>query len=227
MTKITRSRYVCQSIISHSKKVAIVGGGKLSKKSLPEIIKSDYIIGVDRGACWLIANSVIPDIAIGDFDSVSSKELEEIKKRIKMIKKYPSEKNATDMELAVEHALSLLPMEVAIYGAIGSRIDHTMGDIYLLERLLEKGIPAVIRDSNNEARVVSSRLVLKKEPRHRFVSVLPITETIEVTLTGFLYDVSRTLIRRGQTLGVSNEIRKKNALIEVHRGKALVIRSRD
>ncbi len=210
--------------MNHPKTVAVVGGGRLSKQFLPEIIKSNYVIGVDRGAYWLITNGITPNIAIGDFDSVSLKELEEIKKRVKMVKKYPSEKDATDMELAIDHAILLKPQHVTIYGSIGTRLDHTIGNIHLLERLHGVG---VIRDQSNEVRIATSRLTLRKEVRYPYVSVLPISETIEVSLTGFLYDVSHALIRRGQTLGISNEIRGDEATIEVHNGKALVIQSRD
>ena len=207
-----------------NKHIGIVGGGTVSDTFLPEIQKADYIIGVDHGAAWLIVHGITPNIAIGDFDSVSSKELEEIKKRVKIVKKYSSEKDFTDMELAVDHAISLHPNEVIIYGAIGSRLDHTMGNIHLLEMLNEKG---VIRDENNEVRVVSGQFVLKKEPRYPYVSVLPVSDSIEISLTGFLYDASNALIRRGQTLGISNEIREDQATINVHRGRALVVRSRD
>ncbi|MBI4066445.1 thiamine diphosphokinase, partial [Candidatus Gottesmanbacteria bacterium] len=86
--------------------VAIVGAGKLLKQFLPEIIKRDYVIGVDRGAYWLIANNIIPDIAIGDFDSVNPRELRVIKQKVKRTEEYPREKDATDMELAVEHTIS-------------------------------------------------------------------------------------------------------------------------
>ena len=213
--------------MKHTNIIAIIGGGRLSKRFLQEIIKSNYVIGVDRGAYWLITNSAIPNIAIGDFDSVSSKELEEIKKRVKTIIKYPLEKDATDMELAAQHAISLHPKEVVMYGATGRRLDHTVGNIHLLERLLEKGISGVIRDSNNEVRITSGKITIGKDARYGYVSLLPITETVEVTLIGFLYDVSHALIRRGQTLGISNEIRAEKATIEVHQGKALVIGSRD
>lgn len=205
-------------------RIVIVAGGILEKTLLEEIQSARYVIGVDWGAYWLITNSVIPDIAIGDFDSVNHKEFQLIKQRVKEVKEYPKEKDFTDTELAVEHALSLHPTEVIIYGAIGSRLDHTMGNMQLLETLNEIGI---IRDSNNEVRIVSGRLVLKKDQRDRYVSLLPITETIEVTLTGFIYDISKTIIHRGHTLGISNEIREDKAVIEVHRGKTLVIRSQD
>lgn len=205
-------------------RIVIVANGKVSKSLLKDMRQSDFVIGVDRGAYWLVKNSVVPNIAIGDFDSVNVREFEDIKKRVKRVEEHPKEKDATDMELAVEYALSLHQKEVIIYGAIGSRLDHTMGNIHLLDRLGDIG---VVRDANNEVRLVSGRLAVQKNSRYRYVSILPLTETIDVTLTGFLYDVSRARIRRGQTLGVSNEIRADKATIEVHRGKALVIRSRD
>lgn len=204
--------------------VAIVGCGVLEKSLIREIKSAKYVIGVDRGAYWLVRQSIVPNIAIGDFDSVSAREFQTIKNKVKRIERYPKEKDATDMELAVKHALSLHPKEVIIYGAIGSRLDHTMGNVHLLERLGDIG---VIRDANNEVCLVSGRLVLQKNSRYRYVSVLPFTETVELTLTGFLYTVSHARIRRSQTLGVSNEIRENQAIIDVHRGKALVMRSRD
>lgn len=208
-------------------KIAIVANGKLSKSFLNNIRRVDYVIGVDRGAYWLITNDVTPDIAIGDFDSVSTTELRVIRQKAKRIEEHPKEKDFTDTELAVDHALSLKPKEVVIFGAIGRRLDHTLGNVYLLEKISEQGIAGIIRDRNNEVRIVSGRLLLNREPRYRYVSLLPITEVIEVSLTGFLYDVSRALIRRGETLGVSNEIKEKEAVIEIHCGKALVVRSRD
>ncbi|MEK9143426.1 MAG: thiamine diphosphokinase [Patescibacteria group bacterium] len=203
---------------------AIVGGGKLLKRFLAEIVKSNYIIGVDRGAYWLIGNSVIPNIVIGDFDSVNAREFQMIKHKVKRVKEYPKKKNFTDMELAVDHAISLHPKEVIIYGSIGSRLDHTIGNIQLLERLHDVG---VIRDRNNEVRIISGRTTVRKDARYQYISLLPITETIEVSLIGFLYDVSHARIRRGQTLGISNEIREDEATINIHSGKALVIWSRD
>ncbi len=209
------------------KTIAIVGGGTLSKQFLSEIIKSDYIIGVDRGAFWLIDHNVLPDISIGDFDSVTAEELRMIKQKCQHIEKHPKKKNETDMEIAVKHAMGMHPKEVKIYGAVGDRLDHTLVNVQLLERLHGKAITGVIRDEHNEVRMVDSLFIMKKENRFRYVSILPVTETVEISLTGFVYNLSRVLIRRGQTLGVSNEIREDEATIDVCKGKAIIIRSRD
>lgn len=208
-------------------RVTIVGGGNLSKKLLSEIIANHYIIGVDRGAYWLINNGIIPDMAIGDFDSVTGRELRIIKQKCKQVDIFPKKKNKTDMELAVEHSIGTHVKEVTIYGAVGDRLDHTMANIHLLEQLDDKGIAGAIRDERNEVRIVTSQLTVKKDARFQYVSILPATEAVEVTLTGFAYDLSHAIIHRGQTIGISNEIRGNEGTIEVHQGKALVIRSRD
>jgi len=210
--------------MKHANIITIIGGGRLSKKFLPEIIKSNYIIGVDRGTYWLIINGVTPNIAIGDFDSVNAREFQMIKNKVKRVKEYPKRKNFTDMELAVNYAMTLLPKEVVLYGGIGKRLDHTMGNIRLLEMLHEKG---VIRDLNNEVRITSGKITIGKNARYGYVSLLPLCESIEISLFGFLYDVKHAIILSGQTLGISNEICENQATIEVHRGKAIVIQSRD
>lgn len=207
--------------------ISIVAGGRLFTDFFKAIRTSDYAIGVDRGAYWLISNNIIPDVAIGDFDSVTTSEFQMIKEKANRIDKYSKKKDFTDMELAVEHAITLRPKELVIYGSIGTRFDHTMGNVFLLERLNKAGIAGVIRDRNNEVRIVSNHITVRKETRYPYISLLPITETIEVTLKGFAYDVSHALIRRGQTLGISNELRQDEGIIEVHEGKALLIQSRD
>lgn len=213
--------------MKHFNTIVIVGGGKVSTSVLSDVRESDYVIGVDHGAAWLLGHRVIPDIAIGDFDSVSDWQMQIIKRQSKRMDIYPKKKNKTDMELAIEYAIGLHPKEVTIYGAIGDRLDHTMANIHLLEKLLENGIAGVIRDESNEVRIVTSQLKVKKEARFPYVSILPVTEAVEVTLDGFAYDLSHTIIHRGQTIGISNEIREDEATIEVHSGKALMIRSRD
>lgn len=204
--------------------IAIVAGGKLAKQFLPDIAHGDYVIGVDRGAYWLIRNGIVPDVAIGDFDSVRSSELRAIKQKVKRVKIYPKAKDYTDTELALTHAIKLRPREVVIYGAAGSRLDHVMATVYLLEKLGGKGL---IRDERNEVRLVCGQMTVLNDARYRYVSLLPVDEEIEVTLKGFHYNVSRAVIGRGVTRGVSNELTGEKGTITLHRGRALVIRSRD
>ena len=210
------------------KSIAIVAGGALDRSVLLRIRKADHIIGVDRGAYWLITQGIVPDVAVGDFDSVTKKELLVIKKKAHRVLSHPAHpKYATDLELAVEYAQTLKPKEVGIFGAIGTRFDHTWAGIQLLQKLSSHNIYGYIVDNFNEIYIVRRKVRLKPVKAFRYVSIFPIGEKATVTLTGFHYNISRREFVRGSTLGVSNEIVASSARVIVHDGTVLLIRSRD
>lgn len=208
------------------KRIAIVGSGTLSEQFLKAIRKNDFIIGVDRGAAWLLDHGITPQVAIGDFDSVTKKELAQIKKSIQTVKLYPADKDFTDMELAVQYALKEKPGEVVIYGGSGTRADHTLGTFHLLEHFLNAGIAGRLIDEHNEVRLVAGMQKMQKGS-FQYISVLPFSESATISLTGFLYEVSRLPLKRGQTRGISNEFAKSKGIIDVHEGIVWVIQSRD
>ena len=193
-----------------------------------EIRENDVIIGVDRAAYWLITKGIIPDVAIGDFDSVTEHELTVIKQKVKTIKQYKPEKNFTDTELALRYAFRLHPTSIIFFGGSGSRLDHTIGTLQLLEQSKKRGILAVFCDEHNEVVLVDrGRTILNKREGYRYVSVLPVTASIEITLSKFKYEIDHLTIRRGKTRGISNEFVGNVAEITLHNGKALVVQSRD
>lgn len=212
--------------MKHLSTIAIVGSGTLSEQFLKAIRKNDFIIGVDRGAAWLLEHGVTPHVAIGDFDSVNQKELSRIKKLIKHVEMYQAEKDFTDMELAVQYALKEKPGEVIIYGGSGTRADHTLGTFHLLEHFLRAGIAARLMDEHNEVCLVSGKQAVQKGG-FRYISILPFSESATISLSGFLYEVSRLPLTRSMTRGISNEFAKNQGTIDVHEGIVWVIQSKD
>jgi thiamine pyrophosphokinase len=209
-------------------RIIIVCNGNLYPQIITEIQKSDFVIGVDRAAYWLIEHGVIPSVAIGDFDSTSRGELNKISTVVPTFKKYSPEKDFTDTELAVKFAIKQKPSSITIYGGTGTRLDHEIGTLHLLERCYKLGIPAIFRDETNEAKVVGrGRTILEKREGSRYVSVVPITNSIQITLEHFKYEIAKKIIIRGQTVGISNEFTNGQATIFIHRGLAFVIQSRD
>ena len=208
--------------------VCIVANGRLSNDFVGEMRKNDVVIGVDRAAYWLITHGIIPDVAIGDFDSVTESELAVINQKVKIVKRYKSEKDFTDTELALRYAFGLHPTSIIFFGGSGSRLDHTMGTLQLLEQSKKRGILAVFCDEHNEVMLQGrGRTILKKREGYRYVSVVPITHTIQISLSKLKYNVTNKVIYRGQTIGISNEFVGKEAEITLLRGKALIIQSRD
>lgn len=208
---------------TNTSKVSIVAGGILADSLLPAITQGNTIIGVDRGAAWLLEHGVIPDIAVGDFDSVTVYELQAIQKKVPRIEQHPAEKNETDLELALSIAQTYQPNEIIIYGSTGFRLDHTIASLFLLESLPQ--VKIIIRDENNSIQLVTHEARIQKN--HTFFSVLPITSRAEVSITGAKYPLRHFTMHRQKSLGVSNEVVSKQARVRVHSGKVLVIESTD
>lgn len=205
------------------KSIAIFASGMPPNK----VMKADIFIGVDRGALWLIKQGITPDIAIGDFDSVTKSEKRIIHDTAKKYVEYSPKKDATDLELAINEAILLRPREVTIYGALGGRFDHEMGAIQMLLKLESHNILGQIVDNLNQIMIVRRKITLGKDRKYRYVSVIPIGSDTTVTLKGFEYDVKNKKITVDSSLGISNEIVSKRATITVHKGLIMVVQSQD
>lgn len=205
------------------KTIIIVAGGTPPKRVVP----ANFIIGVDQGALWLLRHGMTPDVAIGDFDSVTKKQKKYIHDHVKKYIEYPPQKDETDLELAAFQAIKQKPKEVWIYGAIGTRFDHVIGGIQVLLKLASYNICGYLVDKTNEIQIVRRELTLKRLRALPYVSIFPIGEKAIVSLSGFHYNVSHRIFRSGSTHGVSNEITGRTAQVLVHTGEIFLIRSRD
>ena len=109
-------------------KIALFAGGTIDNFQMD----FDLFIGVDRGSLLLIEQGICPDLAVGDFDSVSEKELALIYSQSKEVLQAQPEKDDTDLELAVKAVFARYPqVQVTIFGALGGRLDHTLANIFL------------------------------------------------------------------------------------------------
>src|SRR5690606_21968258 len=94
---------------------------------------------------------IVPDLAVGDFDSVNEEEWKEISSHLTDIHRFQPEKDETDMELAISLSLKKNPSIVRIFGATGGRLDHFMTNALLLSKYQEefRNIHFEIVDSQN------------------------------------------------------------------------------
>ena len=207
----------------------VISSGYISDyKRLEDMIKeSDFIICADGGTNHVINIDYRPNLIIGDLDSIYKETLKIIKDENIEILKYPSNKGKTDTELALEYLIEKNFDDITLMGVTGNRQDHTQGNIYLLNRLLDKGINGKIVDDNNIIYLVKDYLEIQ-DTKNTFVSIIPITEKgIIITLKGFLYPLQEEKIEFSSTLGISNKIIEDIAKIKIHKGKALVFVSKD
>lgn len=210
------------------KTALIVGNGEETAKRIIENIKYDYLICADGGLEKVSNYGIIPDIIIGDFDSVDGNVLKQYESKIP-VKKFPSEKDFTDMELAVELAISKGYKNIILTGASGSRLDHTLGNILLMEKYFKNGVSISIIDNNNEMKIISDNAELFIEYKEGYyISIIPITESIQgLCLEGFKYNLDNVDVKRGSTLCISNQIKDNKGKITLRKGRAIVIISKD
>jgi len=214
---------------SSTERAIIFSGGRLGEWALNLVAPGDYLIGADRGAEFLVRHGRAPDLALGDFDSVTDDEMRRIAEEAKLLLACDAvDKDWTDTELALREALDRGFKSIMAVGVLGTRFDHGLGNVHLLRQAHERGATLTLADEHNEIRLCSGRLRLESDPRFPYVSLLPLSlEVTGVTLRGFRYPLQDAVLKLGWSLGVSNVLEDEYGTIDIASGLLLVIRSRD
>ncbi len=202
----------------------IVAGGP---KALLPYLKDqqvDYWVGCDRGSLYILEAGLPLFQAIGDFDSVSEEERQQIKRQATHMHVFPVDKDDSDLELAVK-SLSKQPEDTLIlYGVTGGRLDHTLVNIALLKRLVKQGITAKMMDLYHTIDIYLPGVHQLQLDPARYVSILPATEkVVGVTLAGFKYPLVDATLEEGSSLTLSNHLLSTNGSISFKEGILIVI----
>ncbi len=129
------------------KKVAVIFNGIEPKGCALSVLKNykyDFVIVADGGYNFSVKNQIKIHCLVGDFDSCSK---DNIADNIKIIT-YPSEKDATDGELVADYLIEQGFTAVDIFGGEGGRIDHFLGNLNVLYRLLKSNVTAKMINNN-------------------------------------------------------------------------------
>lgn len=211
----------------------IVSGGEATDEFVEGVIKRggyDVILAADSGMDFLYRTKILPDIIVGDFDSVDPEVLEFFREHEEIdICALNPVKDDTDTEFAIREAIRRGAHEITIIGGTGTRLDHVLGNISLLGIGLEEDVRMELLDANNRIRMTDHSVVLKKKQQYgKYLSLLPYSEKVTgVTLRGVKYPLDNYTMGGFNSLGISNEIVDEEASIELKSGRLLVIESRD
>lgn len=213
-------------------RILIITGGRIDEDFLSLLLRSsqfDRIIVADHGLTTADRLNIPLDFIVGDFDSVSEEVLLKYQKLSTPIETFPTEKDKTDTQIAVELALMHNPSELVIVGATGSRLDHVLANIHLLMLPMQLDIKACILDTNNKIYLKKESFIITKTSQYgAFVSLLPFTEQVSgISLKGFKYPLNNVTLSAGSSLGISNEIQDEIARVELSKGILIVIEAKD
>lgn len=207
----------------------IISSGKINDYDLLKelIYENDYIVCADGGLDHIMQIDKIPNIVLGDLDSISDLGIEYISDKNIEIEKFPSIKDNTDTELAIMHLVHKGIDDITLIGGTGTRLDHTLANIFLLRRFNKDGVVFRVVDENNVINYLTDSISIEGR-ENRFISIVPLNkEGIVISLIGFKYPLEDKYIEFSSTLGISNEIIDHKGMVIIHQGEALVFESID
>ena len=203
------------------RRCVIVGGADISNydRIIAHIKSDDFVIFCDSGLKHMEKLAVKPSLIVGDFDSHENPRLD-----VETIV-LPCEKDDTDTVFAVKEAIKRGYKEFLLIGVIGARLDHTLGNVYILEYLDQLGYKGRIVDDFSDMELVKDTPVLIDDS-YSYFSVLNITGTLQdITIENAKYPLQNAAIQSGHQYGISNEVLKgKTASVRINVGKGLLIR---
>jgi len=203
-------------------KTAIFANGEIQDYEFIQQLNYDYIIACDGGLRHCHRLNIMPNYIIGDLDSVSVEILNDYQNV--PVKKFPPEKDYTDLELAIIHARESGTTHLEILGGFGGRFDHQLANVHVLA---QAKLPTIMRDENTYLQVIDDNCSLHRDDGI-LVSLIPLTTTVKRVLTkGLKYPLNGENMSVGFAIGVSNEIIGKQAEVCIEGGLLVVIQIRD
>ncbi|MGN1411817.1 MAG: thiamine diphosphokinase [Oscillospiraceae bacterium] len=190
-----------------------------------EHIPSEYslTISADGGYLNALKLNIIPNICMGDFDTLKT----DVNSSCEVIKFLP-EKDDTDTLICIKKAISMGCDVIYIYGALGGRFDHTFANVQSLEYIERQGVKGYLIDNQN---IVTIQGIGTEEYPHRgdfkYFSIFSLSDKSILSSTGLKYPLDNTPLTRDFPLGVSNEIVESFTTITVHTGLILISYSKD
>jgi thiamine pyrophosphokinase len=210
-------------------KVIIISGGKPPSKKLilQEVTEDTFLIAADSGANCLYNYNIMPDLLLGDFDSIDKNVLDYFKNSNCTLDIYPTEKDYTDTEIAVKKALSMKPDEIILLGCTGSRVDHLLGNIGMLKTCMLNGVNAYIKDENNNIRLIDTSTSLNGSVGEIFSLQAYGDEITGLTIEGAKYSLNNYNLKIGESVTISNEFVGNIVKLKFKSGTMMIILSSD
>ena len=196
----------------------VVGAMSLSPDLRPYPVQGDYVIAADRGFDSLMAYGVKPDLAVGDFDSLGYRPSHP------NVIQLPAEKDDTDMVYALRKGIELGYRRFILLGGVGGRLEHTLGNLQLLDWLAAQGGQGFLVGEKTAATCIrDGKRITFPASMSGCLSVLCSSGTAEgVTLTGLKYPLDNHTLTSQFPLGLSNQFLGQEAAVSVETGSLLL-----
>jgi thiamine pyrophosphokinase len=188
------------------------------------LIQGD-VVGVDRGCAIALNNNIPLTIAIGDFDSLPRSDYQRLIKSGTPLKTFPTNKNKSDAELALDWGIHQGYETLIVLGFSGGRLDHQQA---LMQALFAYKLPGIkLQTPDQMIQYLSKGVhVINQEKKFEVFSIFTLSQAL-VSLKKATYPLNKTKIDARSIYTLSNGwISQKPVELTLHAGEVLLFRSR-
>jgi thiamine pyrophosphokinase len=204
--------------------VVVSGGERPAQRGALAVPLGATVVAADKGLEHALALGLEVAVAVGDFDSASPEALAVAEAAGVRVERHAAEKDATDLELALDVASSMSPDRILVLAGDGGRLDHLVSSLLLLasDRYAHSQIDAFMGDAR--VHVLRGERELDGDPGE-LVTLLAVTGPAEgVATQGLVYPLRGETLEPGSSRGVSNVFAAMRARVTIERGVLLAVR---
>jgi thiamine pyrophosphokinase len=185
------------------------------------------VVAADSGLDHALALGLDVTIAVGDFDSASPEAVASAEAKGTLVVRHPAEKDATDLELALDAAIGIEPSRILVLAGEGGRLDHLISTLVLLasERYAATTVDAIVGVA--QVHVIRGSRELEGAPGDLVTLLAVDGDAGGVTTEGLAYPLRGETLVAGSSRGLSNVFESGFARVLVETGVLLAIRPGD
>jgi len=188
-----------------------------------QLAAADLIVAADGGALHCRALSIRPDVVIGDLDSLDAAARTDFETQEVQVLSHPTEKDQTDLELALLHAKEAGAQEILVLAGLGRRWDHSFANLLLAAHPQFSSQRIFFLHGQQRLFIIHRQARLAAKVGER-VSLLPLGgDALGVSTRGLKYPLNRETLVFGSSRGVSNVVDEENAEVELAAGCLLCV----
>lgn len=206
--------------------VVVIGGSAPSARVVAHLPPDAFVVSADSGLDHTYDLGLAVDLVVGDLDSVTDAALARAERDGTPIERHPTDKDATDTELALDAALGRGADAITLVGGGGDRLDHLLGTLAVLcaPRLAECAVEAWVGDAWVGVVHGPGLIELTGLPGE-YVSLIPtVGPALGVRTEGLRWRLDGGALHPASARGISNELVDTTASVFVDVGVLLVVR---
>ncbi|MCI1290482.1 MAG: thiamine diphosphokinase [Lactobacillus sp.] len=151
------------------------------------------LIGVDGGSLACLQAGTVPDLAIGDFDSLTEAELGQVEQAVSELRYAQPAKDLTDSELMLEAAMIDYQLDrLLIIGATGGRLDHFLVNLFMVNKPAFRQFAEKITLLDRQNLVeffLPGQHKLQSKPGYKYLAFAPLQSVQNLVIKGAKYEL--------------------------------------